>query len=112
LPHLRCEIYDTDGLAHPPLQVMSHPDYQHKEESGAFWSSRRKLIAVILFLMAPPLIWIDMRRQNTLILPTFLAFNCILAGLRFIYWDFGVKQQERERRNRLEAHLRKEQGGA
>jgi hypothetical protein len=62
--------------------------------------------------MAPPLIWIDMRRQNTLILPTFLAFNCILAGLRFIYWDFGVKQQERERRNRLEAHLRKEQGGA
>ena len=111
-PHLRCEIYDAQGLAHPPLLVIVHPDQQDREESGSFWSRRRKLIAVVLFLMAPPLIWIDNRRSNTLVLPTFLAFNCILAGLRFLYWDFGLKHQERERRKRVETHRRREPGDA
>lgn len=112
LPHLRCEIYDSEGLAHSPLLVVVHPDHQNKVEAGSFWSRQRRIIAVVLFLLAPPLIWIDMRRANTLILPTFLAFNCILAGLRFLYWDFGVKHRERDRIERLEAHRRKERAGA
>ena len=53
-----------------------------------------------------------MRRANELVLPTFLAFTCILTGLRFLYWDFGVKNRERERQRRLEAHRRKERGSA
>lgn len=109
-PNLRCEIYDAEGLAHPPLLVIVHPDRSHKEEAGSVWSRRRKLIAVLLFLAAPPLIWMDVRRSNTLIVPTFLAFNSILAGLRFLYWDFGLKHQEQERRKRLEAHRRREEG--
>ena len=112
LPHLRCEIYDADGLAHSPLLVIVHPDVQHEEETGSFWSRRRRVIAVILFLMAPPLIWLDRRHANSLILPTFLAFNCILLGLRFLYWDFGVKHREKEREERLVAHRRKELGSA
>jgi hypothetical protein len=112
LPYLRCEIYDAQGLAHPPLLVIVHPNFQHQEDSDSFWSRRRKLIALVLFLMAPPLIWIDMRRANTLILPTFLAFSCILAGLRFLYWDFGVKHREQERQRRLEAHRQMERGDA
>jgi hypothetical protein len=47
-----------------------------------------------------------------LILPTFLAFNCILAALRFLYWDFGLKLRERERQQRLEAHRQLERGGS
>jgi hypothetical protein len=112
LPHLRCEIYDSEGLAHSPLLVLIHPDHQHKDEAGSFWSRRRRLIALALFLAAPPLIWIDMRRNNTLILPTFLAFNCILAALRFLYWDFGIKHREKEREKRLAAHRLKEQPGS
>lgn len=112
LPHLRCEIYDSEGLAHPPLLVVIHPDYEHAQESGSFWSRRRKLIALVLFLAAPPLIWMDVRRNNTLIVPTFLAFNCILAGLRFLYWDFGIKHREHERSKRLAAHRAREQAGA
>ena len=112
LPNLRCEIYDSEGLVHPPLLVVIHPDHQHKEESGSFWSRRRRVIALALFLAAPPLIWIDMRRNNTLILPTFLAFNFILAGLRFLYWDFGIKHREQEREKRLAAHRAREQAGA
>jgi hypothetical protein len=71
---MRCEIYDAEGLAHPPLVVIVHPDQRHTEETGSFWSRRRKLIAMVLFLLAPALIWIDMRRANTIVLPTFLAF--------------------------------------
>ena len=36
LPHLRCEIYDAQGLAHPPLLVIIHPDRQRKEEPAHF----------------------------------------------------------------------------
>ena len=104
LPNLRCEIYDAEGLAYPPLAVIVHPDFQHQEDSGSFWSRRRKLIALFLFLISPPLIWLDVRRHSELILPTFLAFNCILLALRFLYWDFGVKHFERTRQQRLEAH--------
>lgn len=112
LPQLRCEIYDANGLANPPLLVVVHPDVQHEEDAGSFWSRRRKLIAVTLFLMAPPLIWLDVRKASTLILPTFLAFNCILLALRFLYWDFGLKHREREREKRLQAHRKKELGDA
>jgi hypothetical protein len=97
-------------LAHPALLVIVHPDHQKREDASFFWSRRRKLIAVALFLAAGPLIWIDVRRANTLILPTFLAFNCILTGLRFLFWDFGLKHREQERRKRLEAHRRREHG--
>ncbi|HLK50791.1 MAG TPA: hypothetical protein VKT49_21770 [Bryobacteraceae bacterium] len=112
LPRLRCEIYDSEGLARPPLLVVVHPDFQHAEDSSSFWSRRRKLIAVALFLASPPLIWLDMRHTNELVLPTFLAFTCILTGLRFLYWDFGVKNREQERQRRLAAHRRKERGDA
>ena len=112
LPSLRCEIYDAEGLAHPPLIVILHPDVRHQEDSGSFWSRRRKLIAVVLFLISPPLIWLDVRHHSELILPTFLAFNFILLALRFLYWDYGVKHRERTRQQRLEAHRLRESGGA
>jgi hypothetical protein len=48
LSHLRCEIYDAEGLAHPPLLVIVNSDFEHEEEAGSSWSRRRKLIAGIL----------------------------------------------------------------
>jgi hypothetical protein len=42
----------------------------------------------------------------------FLGFNCIFAGLRVLYWNFGVKHSEQERRKRLEAHRKVERGNA
>jgi hypothetical protein len=111
-PNLCAEVFDAAGRAHPPLLVITHPGSHGSQEAGPVWSRRRKLIAVVLLLAAPPLIWIDWRRRNTLILPTFLAFNCILAGLRFLYWDFGLKLRERERQQRLEAHRRLERDGS
>jgi hypothetical protein len=111
-PNLCAEVFDAAGRAHPPLLVITHPDSHGSQEAGPVWSRRRRLIAVGLLLAVPPLIWIDWRRRNTLILPTFLAFNCILTALRFLYWDFGLKRRERETQQRLEAHRQLERGGS
>ena len=110
LPHLRCEIYDAQGLAHPPLMAILHPDHQRKEESGSVWSRRRRLIALGLLIAAAPLLWIGRRKSSDLAI--FLAINCIFLALRFIYWDFGVKHRERERLRRLEEHRKMERGDA
>ena len=89
MPDLFCEILDAHGRARPPLTVITH-----------------------LVLAAPPLFWLDWRHQNTLILPTFLSFNCILLAMRFIYWHYGVRHRERERLKRLAAHRLLENGDA
>lgn len=112
LPHVSCEILDAQGRAHPPLMVITHPDYRRHDDSGSTWSRRRKLIAVVLLLVSGPLFWLDWRHSSTLILPTFVGFNCILLAMRFLYWDFGVRHRERERLKRLAAHRRLENGDA
>jgi hypothetical protein len=71
----------------------------------------RRVIAVAMFLVAPVLIWIDIRGDNALIFPTFVALNCILADVRLLAWDFGRNREEEDRRERLAAHLLKEGSG-
>ena len=112
LPHLRCEVYDAQGLAHGPLLVVVHPDFQRKEESGSFWSRRRKLLALSFLLVSLPLLWIGTRGSNFSDVAAFLAFNCILLAARFLLWDIGFKHRERERRRRFEAHRKIERGDA
>ncbi len=110
LPQLRCEIYDAQGLAHPPLLAILHPDHQQNEDSGSHWSRRRKLFVGALVLASAPLFWAGNRKQSDLYV--FLAFNCLVLALRFVYWDFAVKHRERERRRRLEEHRNLERGDA
>ncbi len=112
LPYVSCEILDAQGRAHPPLMVITHPDYHSDDDSGSTWSRRRKFIAVGLVLVSGPLFWLDWKHHATLILPTFVGFNCILLAMRFLYWDFGVRNRESERLKRLAAHRKLEGGDA
>jgi len=109
-PNLRCEIFDREGLAHPPLMVILHPSQQPHDESGALWAKRRRVIAAALFAGALPLLWFDWKQGWSSFIPTFFAINLILAGLRFVYWDFGLRHREQERAQRLEAHRRRTLG--
>lgn len=108
MPHVRCEIYDSEGLAHPPLLVIVHPSFDDEEESSSRWSRRRKLIAggLVVFSAAP--LWMAAHRSDDFLV--FLACTCILLAMRFLYWDFGLKHREAETRKRLEAHLMKKRG--
>ena len=109
LPRLRCEIYDAEGLAHPPLLVIVHPG-QREQESGTPWLRRRRLIAGALLLASVLLFWVGSRKAGDLAI--FLAINCIFLALRFLHWDFGVKHREKETRRRLEEHRKMERGDA
>lgn len=112
LPRLRCEIYDSQSLAYPPLAVILHPESQRKEDAGPLWSWRRKWGAGALFLIALLLFRMAMHSSNSGDLAIFLGINCILLALRFLYWDFGLKHSERNRLKRLEDHRRAETGDA
>jgi len=112
LPHLRCEIYYAQGLAHPPLLVIVHPDLLRKEQAGSSWSRRRKVVAGAFALLSVPLFWFGVRSTTSSDLAIFLAINCLFLALRFIYWDFGTRHHERERRRRLESHRKMERGDA
>ena len=104
LPHLRCEVYDAEGLARPPLLVIVHPQFQRKEQAGSRWSRVRKLAAGCLTVAGAALLWFGVRSSNASDLAIFLAINCLFVALRFVYWDFGTRHHERERQRRLESH--------
>ncbi|MEI9973699.1 MAG: hypothetical protein WDO73_17600 [Ignavibacteriota bacterium] len=93
LPHIRCEIYDAQGLARPPLLTIINPDLRAKEQTGSIWSRRRKLIAGGLGLASIPLFWVGMVSSTSSDLAVFLAINCLVLALRFLYWDFGLKNR-------------------
>lgn len=112
LPRLRCEIYDSQGLAHPPLAVILHPEAQPKEDAGPIRSRHRKLGASAFSLISLPLFWMGARSSSSGDLAIFLGINCILLALRFLYWDLGLKHSERKRLKRLEDHRRMERGDA
>jgi len=112
LPNICCEIMNAQGRAHPPLLVITHPDYHREDDTGPVWSRRRRLLSVGLVLISGPLLWLDWRSHARLVVPTLLAFNRILLAMRFLYWDFGVKHRENERRKRLAAHRKLEGGDA
>jgi hypothetical protein len=110
LPSLCCEVFNAEGRAKPPLLVITHSDYQGDDDSGPASSRRRKLIVAGLFAAAAALFSLNLRGENTL--ATFLASNCVLFGLRLLYWEYAVKHREEETRRRLEAHRRIERGDA
>jgi hypothetical protein len=105
-----CEIFNSEGRAKPPLLVIAHPDYEKDDDSGPACSKRRKLIVAVLLTAGAPLFAVNFWGES--ILATFLATNCVLFGLRVLYWEYAVKHRERERRLRLEAHRRIERVNA
>ena len=103
-PSLVCEVFNSEGRAKPALLVITHPDNESDNDSSPSSSRRRKVIIAGLFVAGAALYSINLWRES--ILATFLACNCLLFGLRFLYWEYAVKHREQERRRRLEEHRR------
>jgi hypothetical protein len=98
LRDVRFEIYDSQGLAQRPLLVIGATASSSQPSQG------RRLAAGILLLVSAPLFWMGTRESSASVLATFIAINCIIVALRLLHWEFGVKDAEKERRERLEAH--------
>ena len=107
-PSMCCEIFDSEGKAKPPLLTIVHPSMAEKDELSLTWLRRRKVMAILCFLVAVPLFVWDSRAEWALILPSVIAINLIVFGLRLLYWNTARGSRDREHVHRLEDHLRRE----
>jgi hypothetical protein len=107
-PSMCCEIFDSEGKAKPPLLTIVHPSMAEKDELSSTWLRRRKVMAILCFLVAVPLFVWDSRAEWALILPSVIAINLIVFGLRLLYWNTARGSRDREHVRRLEDHLRRE----
>src|SRR5262249_42178220 len=94
-------------LARPPLAVVL-PSGSQEQDGGSIWSRRRKSFAALLVLIAAALFWLASRAGNSRDIAIFVAINCIVLALRFLYWDAALRYRERDRLARVEAHLQRE----
>lgn len=103
-----CEVFDFEGKAKPPLLVVVNPSVAEKDELSASWVRRRKIIAIVSFLGAIPLVVWDWRTGSYLIVPTVVGINLIVFGLRLLYWNTARSDRSQEQSHRLESHRRRE----
>jgi hypothetical protein len=108
-PYMRCEVFDWRGKARPPLLTIMHPQAARKDELSAHSVRKRTILAILLFIGALPLFWLDHRSGGALVFPTFLALTMILAGLRVLYWNTARRQRLKEEAEAVRAHLLREQ---
>lgn len=107
-PFLCCEIFDSHGKARPPLLVIVHPSMAPRDEASASSVRKRRILAFILLAAGPPLIWWDWRSRGELILPTVVGIGMIVAALRLLQWNAGLRDRRTEDERRLQAHLARE----
>lgn len=107
-PELCGEIYDSKGKARSPLLTIVHPNVRAKDELSPSSLRKRRILAVVLFLGAIPMIWWDWKAGGVLILPTFLGINMVFVGLRLFQWHWFGQERLKEEQERVAAHLQKE----
>ena len=107
-PFMRCDIFDADGKAKPPLLVIMHPTAARKDELSATWVKRRKIAAIVSLVAAGVLFFADWRSEYELLWPSLLAVNLLPLGLRLLYWNTASAERSRTQAKRLEEHLQRE----
>jgi hypothetical protein len=93
-PSLRCDIYDWQGKANPPLASIVHQDRKAEENTEALgW--RRISWGIMLLPVGIMLVLYDWRHEWVLIYPAFFGINIIAAGARMIIWGLGTIENSR-----------------
>jgi hypothetical protein len=107
-PWMCCEVFDWEGKAKPPLLVVTDPSVVEKDELSGSWVRWRTTLAIVLFMGAIPLFVWDWKSDYSLILPTVVGINMIVAGLRLLYWNTVRTERNREQARRFEDHVKRE----
>ena len=93
-PSLRCDIYDSQGKANPPLASIVHQDQKKQENTeGLGW--KRIRWGIVLLPVGIMLVLYDWRRDWALIYPAFFGIQLIAAGARMIIWGLGTIENSR-----------------
>lgn len=106
VPSLQVDVFDAAGRANPPLLTVLHPSRAGDAETHPRVLRRRQLIAWALIAAGIPLIVFAIveRQDREIILPAFLGINMLLAAGRLLWFNLGVRETERSRRERLQQH--------
>ncbi len=103
-PAVRFDVFDSAGRSRPPLLTVVHPSHLSRLEGNAGVRRRNLVVAVLLLLAAPPLVWIDWRSGGAMVLPSLAAFNAVLFAARLLQLNVAYAAAERRRQERVHAH--------
>jgi hypothetical protein len=91
---LRCDIYDAQGKANPPVATIVHQNNKSLENTAAKgW--KRIWFGIALLPIGAPIIVFDWHRDWALIWPAFFGIQIFAAGVRLIVWGTGTIENSR-----------------
>lgn len=103
-PAARYDVFDAQGRAHPALLTVVHPSRAHTLDHHPRAAHKRRVIGWALIAAGiPPIIyacWIP--TDIEVIFPGVIGINLLIAGGRFLWFNLGVRENERARHERLD----------
>jgi len=104
-PPLRCDIYDSQGKANPPVASIVHQDRKGQENTEAMGWKRIRWGMVLLPIGAPMILY-DWHRDWALIWPAFFGIQIVAAGARMLIWGLGTIENSRRSAAYVRSKLR------
>jgi len=95
--NLRCEVYDSEGKAKPPLAILLNPEIAKTLEESPAGAKRKIVTGVALMVLSIPLFIWDWKGGWDLILPTLAGINMVFIGFRILLWGVGTLESARQR---------------
>lgn len=106
LPNLRCDVFDSDGRANPPVATFVSQRYEGRLDSQAK-AGRMMRWALLAMAASLPLFWYTWKTRGEGWIASIFGVQLILLGLRLLHWGYGMKEELRYRKAQLD--LRKQQ---
>ena len=102
-PATRFDVFDARGRAESPLLTIVHPSRERVLDTHPRVMQRRRVIGWSLITGgALLLIWTYWQFPDIdAIFPGVIGINLVLAGGRFLWFNLGIRETERARRERL-----------
>lgn len=103
-PGARYDVFDAEGRANPPLLTIVHPSHAHTLDDHPRALHQRRVIGWALIAAGIPLIiyacWIP--TDIEVIFPGVIGINLLIAGGRYLWFNLGVRENERARQERVD----------
>jgi hypothetical protein len=106
-PHVRFEIFDSNGRAEPPLLVIVDSSKQARLDGNPKGMRLRTQGAIALLLIAAVSFWYDFRHSpGVQIFPLLLGINLVVVAARLLQLNGSYAHAERVRKHRLAEYER------